>query len=203
MIASVVLLAGYSSRMGQPKQHVKLNEKTFLERINSTLLECKSQIFPQNMFFVGQKADLKSEKYVLKNNANWLINPTPEEGPLSSIRIAIKEFSGHGGFILWPIDHPMVSTDTVKLLIDSFLENPDKIVIPSIDNRRGHPVIFPAWSCPHFFEIPLEYGAKTILQKFPDKILHICVNDSWIRKNINTPEILSEAQSWLSSSQNS
>ncbi len=196
-IASVILLAGFSTRMGSPKQHVKLGDKTFLERIILNLKENSSLI--SNITLVGQKTDSISKELASRNNGVWIENHQPELGPLSSIRLAVKTLSEFSGFLLWPVDHPMVSANTVKQILELHQNNPDSIVIPSTGERRGHPSLFPAWTFEWFDKIPLENGAKGILEKFPEKILHVIVDDYWIRKNLNNPEALKEAEKALQS----
>ncbi|MDN5278686.1 MAG: molybdenum cofactor cytidylyltransferase [Clostridiales bacterium] len=192
MISSICLLAGFSTRMGQRKQHVKLGELTFLEKIIHNL-EANSDGIAQ-MFFVGQADDQKSKELIEKHSGIWLVNDEPERGPLSSIKIALEKIKNDSAIMLWPVDHPMISVETVSLLCRNFAENPDMIVVPSIDNRRGHPSIFPADLKTEFFAIPENEGARKILQLHPDRIKHVITDDIWVRKNINTPEILAEAR---------
>jgi hypothetical protein len=50
---------------------------------------------------------------------------------------------------------------------------------------------------PDFFSIGENDGARKILQLYPERIMHILTNDIWVRKNINTPEILQKAKETL------
>jgi molybdenum cofactor cytidylyltransferase len=190
--AAVILLAGFSTRMGSPKQHVKLGKLTFLERIVQTLKDNNDSI--HNITLVGQKTDLKSKSLAQENGGIWLENPQPELGPLSSIRLAVKTLSGFSAFLLWPVDHPMVTSDTVSKLLELHKLYPESIIIPSTGERRGHPSLFPSWCFGLFDEIPLDVGARGILEKYPDRIKHLVVNDAWIRKNLNNLDALKEAQ---------
>ncbi|MBF0542874.1 MAG: NTP transferase domain-containing protein [Candidatus Riflebacteria bacterium] len=186
------LLAGFSTRMGNPKQHVRIGQKTFLERIIE-----KGRILNSNFcgfIFVGRENDEISKKSVIAEKWNWLENSHPEDGPLSSIRIGLSTIRTGNGFWLWPVDFPLVETATLEVLIKSSIEHKDDIVIPSYDNRRGHPARFPAWTRKFLFEAPLEEGARWVLKKFPEKILHVNTNDRWVVENLNTPEALKNAE---------
>lgn len=196
MITSLCLLAGYSTRMGKPKQHVRLGKTTFLEQIIDSLE--KNRDFFDNLVFVGQKNDLVSKDLVEKHNGVWLVNETPEKGPLSSIRIALESIEQQSALMLWPVDHPLINPQTVRQLCEVFAKNEQKIVVPSINDRRGHPSIFPANLRQYFFSVPEHEGARKILQLFPAKIEHVLTTDVWVRKNINTPELLAEAEAFLS-----
>ncbi|MBP5470633.1 MAG: hypothetical protein J6Z11_15475 [Candidatus Riflebacteria bacterium] len=54
-LTSVVLMAGYSKRMGKLKQHVVLNGKSFLTHIIEKLSFFNSKI--STKIFVGQESD--------------------------------------------------------------------------------------------------------------------------------------------------
>lgn len=195
LITAVCLLAGFSSRMGQPKQHIELGNQTFIERIIANLQE--NADFFGKIIMVGQTGDLRSQSLAKQVEALWISNPAPEEGPLSSIRLALAKIEPGSAMLMWPVDHPMVSSTTIMELCQSHLKAPEKIIVPSIDNRRGHPTIFPARLLHEFHKIPENEGARKILQQHSEEILHVITDDVWVRKNLNTPQMLSEAQSWL------
>lgn len=195
MLYSVCLLAGYSSRMGQPKQHVKINGASFLTIVERKLAACQGDL--QARIFVGQIGDETSEQFVSDKKGIWLTNPSPEDGPLSSIRLAVKAMPTGSALLLWPVDHPMTSIASLKAIIKAHQRNPEAIIVPSYDMRRGHPSVFPGWCRQLFFEIDLEGGARMILRRHPDRIIHVEVDDPWILRNINTPEALEDARQVL------
>lgn len=193
---SLVLLAGFSKRMGQPKQHMQISSHTFLEIILQKLKD-KREYFAETLF-VGQQNDTRSQQLVYEHGGLWFNNYSPEEGPLSSIRIAVKEAEALQAkpyaVMLWPVDHPMVHANTIEALIRAFMQNSELITVPSNDYRRGHPTIFPAWCAKEFFKISLNEGARQILRAYPDRINHVLTNDVWVRKNINDASALAEAR---------
>jgi len=199
MLDALVLLAGFSTRMGQLKQHTRLGDNTFLELIIHKLSANRKHL--RNLIFVGQNDDRESQKLVKKSGGIWLINPTPELGPLSSIKIAIEQSSSDAAKLLWPVDHPMIADNTVNQLIELWQTNKEMITVPSSGNRRGHPTIFPSWCCKEFFKIELAEGAKKILQLYSDRINYLLTDDIWVMKNLNTPQMLAEAESWLMTNQ--
>ncbi len=194
-LSSIVLLAGNSRRMGRPKQHSMLAGQTFLQHIIGKL---QSQAkFLEQMVFVGQASDLSGQEAARQCGGLWVNNPQPEDGPLSSIRLALKKISDSSAVLLWPIDHPMVMRSTLISLIQNWQMQPELITIPSDGQKRGHPAIFPGWCQPLFFEIDLQQGARQILQLHPERINHVITDDTWITRNLNTPELLFEAEQWL------
>ena len=195
-ITSVILMAGYSRRMGHLKQHVMLKGKTFLDYIIE-----KIQLFPNNIItkiFVGQENDKLGQQKVEECGGVWITNPNPDNGPLSSIRIALDSVpSLSSAIMIWPTDHPMIETQTLENLINAYIEKPDFITLPSDGEHRGHPAIFPNWCFDYFKNYELKNGAKSLLQMFPEKINYVLTEDIWITRNINTPELLHEAERLL------
>lgn len=192
MLCSVCLLAGYSSRMGRPKQHVEINGESFLEIVERKLAACQGDL--QARIFVGQAGDEVSEQFVSSKGGIWVTNPRPEDGPLSSIRLAVKAMPAKSALLLWPVDHPLADITTLKAIVEAHQRNPEAIIVPSYDKRRGHPSVFPGWCRQLFFEIELEGGARMILRRHPDRIVHVEVNDPWVLRNINTPGALEDAR---------
>ena len=196
-LTSVVLMAGYSRRMGHLKQHVMLNGKTFLEHIVEKLQSFPNEI--SSKIFVGQESDKLGQQKVKECGGIWISNLQPENGPISSVRLALdKVDSATDAIMLWPTDHPMIEFNTLQKLINSFKEKLEYITLPSDGEHRGHPAIFPKWCFDFFKNHELQNGAKTLLQMFPDKINYVLTEDIWITRNINTPDLLQEAEKLLS-----
>ena len=196
-IASVVLMAGFSRRMGHLKQHVILNGKTFLDHIIEKLLLFQNDVVTR--VFVGQNNDELGQQKVDECSGIWVTNTNPDEGPTSSIRLALETLpSVCSAIMIWPTDHPLITFQTLESLFKAFKEKPDYITLPSDGIHRGHPAIFPTWCFDLFMHQELKNGAKTLLQMFPDKINYVLTEDIWITRNINTPELLNEAEKLLS-----
>ena len=195
MDALICLLAGKSSRMGTPKQHVSVGGHTFLEHILRTLSRLANPPSPQ--IFVGSESDDLSYRAVQNHGGVWVINREPDLGPLHSIHLAAAHLPSGSGFFLWPIDHPLITVETIEHLTLAANDHPTLMIVPSIQNRRGHPSRFPHWTREILHQAPLEVGAKWVLQQFPEKIMHVVVEDEWIIRNLNTPERLQEAEGSL------
>ena len=82
------LMAGESRRMGSLKQFVSLCGRTFFEyivqRVSAVRDHCSRWVF------VGRAGDERGREAVAMVGGVWVINPSPEDGPLSSIRCALS-----------------------------------------------------------------------------------------------------------------
>ncbi|MDF1666901.1 MAG: NTP transferase domain-containing protein, partial [Planctomycetota bacterium] len=100
-------------------------------------------------------------------------------------------------YLLWPVDIPLVNKATVQELWQSCQRDHDRfdLWIPSIHQRRGHPIIFN------------EELAQDILNQGPDaslrglfenrRISHVEVEDEAILWDLNTPEAAQQARAKL------
>ena len=90
------------------------------------------------------------------------------------------------------IDHPFVDCGLLNRLLAAFSGNDASIVIPSFQNRRGHPMIFSASLFEELLQAPLDQGAVTVVRKHQDEILYVEVNEPGVLIDIDTPEAYNE-----------
>jgi len=90
--------------------------------------------------------------------------------------------------LIWPVDHPLVTETTINKMIDSFINDKDKIIIPKYNGRRGHPVIFPKSLFSQICTAPIEKGARVVVHQNEDRVLEVETDDESVVINIDTPE---------------
>jgi len=122
--------------MGRPKWALRYNEtETFLDR--ATCL-AKVGVGDGRVVVVGSETSEPLE------GATNRVNPAPERGMFSSVRIgvaALDELDEVDGCFLLLIDHPLVKEETVRLLRERFALDPDRSVVPVYGGKSGHPVL--------------------------------------------------------------
>lgn len=168
--AIVILAAGKSSRMKQPKQLLKINGKNLLDIIIEKALKTQKE----NIFCVlGANADIIKSQ--LKNNKiNFLDNQKYEEGLSSSIIHAVKHIESYKNiekvlFILG--DQPEISEKYLKEMLSISNKNPDKIVATNYQKKYGVPAVFPTQYFKEIKEIEGDKGAKELLKKLNEFII--------------------------------
>jgi molybdenum cofactor cytidylyltransferase len=73
-----------------------------------------------------------------------VFNKTPESEMAESVRIGLRALhEPSSGVLVHLSDHPLVSVETLKSLVQCHLETSDRIIIPLYEGRRGHPTLFP------------------------------------------------------------
>jgi molybdenum cofactor cytidylyltransferase len=206
MLSAAVLSAGESKRMGHYlKPLLPMEGKTFLEIIVERLRETSAD---EVLVVLGASHDEVEERVSL-GDARVLINENWREGQLSSLLTALAHVGADAAGLLFTlVDHPLVLPGTYRLLVDTWLTDPSRIVVPSHGGRKGHPAIFPSSL---FEELraggppgkslpgkslpgrtlrgkPLPGGARDLISRHADLVTYVTVSDPGVVRDIDTPE---------------
>ena len=132
-VPAIVLAAGASSRLGQPKALVKWNGESLVAR--STRLLAESGCSP---IFVVTRSELQIDVMLECEGAIVVVNPSPEEGRTGSLQIGLMSLISELGrtprrVIVSPVDRCGWNLQTVEALIDC---NENTSPKPS-----GHPLL--------------------------------------------------------------
>ncbi|MCP4176715.1 MAG: NTP transferase domain-containing protein [bacterium] len=180
-LAVIVLAAGQGKRIGMPKWKLEIDDKNFISIICDKL----KKVGLKNIYCTYRKTSLPDYPGI-----EYIENETPEYGMISSIYYGIKETAKYSGYLIWPVDHPFTTTETLSILCDEFL-NQRQMVRPVYNNRGGHPIIIPGVLA---VNIPVDYdgGIKKFFIDNNVNIQDIEVNDPDIKSNINYKENLTK-----------
>ena len=171
--------------MGYPKALLPLGDHTFVMRILSVLHELDLDV---PTIVLGKHAEQIREA-VSSQGVRIIINPNPENGQISSIRVAIAALDpACPGCLIWPVDQPMVSRSLVGELARVFTSSHSPMIIPRCGETRGHPVIVSRQLFPELLASPLEEGLKTLVRKYAQRITMVPTDETASIEDIDTPE---------------
>ncbi len=130
------------------------------------------------------------------HGAFLVVNPSPELGQFSSLRLGMREVLNHGrdAAFLALTDRPPVLPITLQKLRDAFLSaGPDVwAVIPEVQRGKelvhGHPILVGREMIETFLRAPLDATARDLEHKHQDHIEYLPVEDPRAVANIDTPE---------------
>lgn len=130
----LVLAAGASKRLGQPKALLPLGQSTLIELICTRL---DSEGFQH---IIVTREELLPTIQANRSQGIVIVNPDPERGRMSSIKEGLKHLvqSGHplsNGLVIAPVDRPGWPNDALAQLIQSNTSSSLRW-----NNRGGHPV---------------------------------------------------------------
>src|SRR5258705_9443746 len=141
-LAGVVLAAGRSARMGSPKALLDFLGLPFAVRILEALeaLEVKTRVV------VLGPDGARIQPVLAGHDCVIVENPEPETGPIASLRNALQALQPvqPTAVLVWPVDLPHVRVTTVERILEAHRRTGASIVLPTLGERRGHPVIWGA-----------------------------------------------------------
>jgi len=190
MIAAIITAAGASTRMGQPKALLHVRGETFLETV---LHGCAASGINRCVVVLGPDMD-KILSQIDLSGVSVVQNPSPQTGPIGSIRIALEVLLNHPveAALVWHVDCPHVSVSTVTMMIDRYRQGDIDIVVPEFDGRRGHPVIFGREVFDELLQGPDGEGARAVVRADPSRVAVVPVADPAVAEDIDTPEAYEE-----------
>jgi len=175
---AVILAAGESSRMKQPKALLMFNEG--IRFIDKIIHEFDS--FGCGEIVIVANSAIRNE---IKNTdrIKVAVNEHPELGRFSSIKVGLKELRLSDSCFIHNVDNPFISSGTLKSLHKSKFEN--GYVYPAYSGLGGHPILI----CENMIrkivsEESNDLNFRDYLSDFNSK--EIDVKDVAVTVNINT-----------------
>lgn len=183
-LGALVLAAGSSSRLGQPKQLVEYQGERLLDRAIRTAAEAGAA-----PVFVVLGAGYEQMLAVLEGNRHEpriLINKAWSSGMASSLRLgaAAAERAGVDDLLVLTCDQPAVTSDHLRRLVAA--SKREHVVASHYRSRRGIPVLFPDFSFHALQELQGDAGARELLQD--DAVLTVALHGGEV--DLDTPEDL-------------
>jgi molybdenum cofactor cytidylyltransferase len=122
-------------------------------------------------------------------------NPAHAEGMSTSLRAGIAAVAERDadvdGALVQLADMPRVTAAHLDALIAAFDPDADAtIVVPTCARKRGNPVL---WGRRHFAaigELRGDVGARALLERHPDQVRLLAIDDPAILVDVDTPEAL-------------
>lgn len=156
-IAAIVLAAGASRRLGRPKQLIRLDGETLLER---TLRVCGEAGCTPVIIVLGASADAVLGGSSL-GNAVVVMNNDWAQGMASSIRAGIQALQpGVDGCVITTCDQPAVTATHLRALMTSG----DEVTASAYGGRHGVPAYFPRYRFAELIELQGDAGARELLK---------------------------------------
>ncbi len=190
MIPAVILAAGASNRMGRPKAllPVARDGETFIARIVRTFSDAGVD---DVLVVIGAHAEaVRPAIGRLPSFARIVENRDYERGQLSSLVAALDVVDRPGvhAFLSMPVDIPLVSSTTVRAVIEAYRAQRHCIVRPVVGNRHGHPVLFDRSVFGDLRAADPSRGARAVIAAHLPDVLDVPVDDPGAIHDIDTPE---------------
>lgn len=185
-IAAIVVAAGLSKRMGQPKQLLPYGKHTVIERIGDVLLECS---LAEIVVVTGHERQAVEDRL-----AAWPVRPVfnsryRTQEMLSSIQCGLLALASEVQAVLIVLgDQPQLERDVVQMLIEAYQRGAGRLIIPSFQMRRGHPILIDRIYWPEILALDANETLRQVIDTHADEIHYAPVKTNSILSDIDTPE---------------
>lgn len=198
-ITGILLAAGLSVRMGQPKQLLPFGESTIIETVVDNMLNAK---FSKIIVIVGHCAEQIRD--TLKDRKVKIVyNPDYKDGMLTSVQRGVRSLDlknrqrlsadailkDRCAFSLMLVDQPFITSEQINKVIDAYSGTDKGIVLPSYNNRRGHPVIFHNRYADDILALDADSGGvRSLFNVYSDDMHYVSVDTDVVLRDIDSPE---------------
>jgi molybdenum cofactor cytidylyltransferase len=182
MVTGIVLAAGLSTRMGQPKQLLPLGGRTVVQLVVEALVGQVDRV----VVVVGHRADEVAEALAGYPVA-CVANPEYRTGMLSSVQIGIRAAAGASAFLICLGDQPGVSGQTIASLLAAARAAGKGIAVPCHAGRRGHPVLLSSAYAAQILSLGPGQGLNAVTHRHPEDTLEVPLQDQLILQDLDTP----------------
>lgn len=181
-VAAILLAAGQSKRMGAFKPLLPFGNKTVIESCIDYLREGGVETI---VVVVGHRADEVRER-LEKHDVRFAFNPDPDSEMGASIAAGISALPGSAEATLIALaDHPAVPASVVSTVIDAWNKGAG-LVIPTWQNRGGHPVLIDLAFKSELLTLSSTGGLRKLFEDHPDQVQRIAVDSPFIARDMDT-----------------
>jgi len=176
----MILAAGESRRMGQPKLLLPFGDKTIIETVVEKVVSSKVD---KTLVVLGSEREEVEEK--IKNfPVKLAFNPDYPSGMLSSVLCGFKTLPEETQAVVVVLgDQPSVSKEVVDKIVDAYQKTGKGIVLPVYKKERGHPVIIDMKYKDEVENLSPDIGLRGTVYSHPEDILEV---------EVDAPEILQD-----------
>jgi molybdenum cofactor cytidylyltransferase len=185
-VSAIVLAAGRSRRMGQPKLGLPFGKSTMVGEVVGKVANASTSITSVTVV-LGYYSDIVREA-LAGLSVNFAVNRKPDMGMLSSVQTGLKAAGEAGGYLICLGDQPDISAEVIKALINSAGQTEKGFFLPVHEGKRGHPLLIKARYVPEILGLPLTVKLNELLDIHADEVMEVPVDDPSVSEDIDTPE---------------
>jgi len=185
-IGTIILGAGASSRMGEPKQLLRWKKETLVDR---AIAQAIGLAAGPVVLVLGANAELIASslspgKYHIAQNENW------KTGMGSSIVCGLQtllDAPGQlAGVLITLVDQPLITSSDLEKIIEKYKKVLPPLIAAFYEDTLGVPALFSADLFPELLTLSGQKGAKAIINKYRESLAKLDLPAAKI--DLDTPE---------------
>lgn len=183
---AIILAAGASSRMGEPKQILKVSGRCMLD--HSILAAVNASIDPP-IVVLGANAELIESRATQLSRCTVVKNDNFHLGLSTSLIRGIQAAPPlTDAYIFILADQPMVKSNLLLEMMEEFTKTRADVLYPEFQGQRGNPVIVASRLHDRLLLARGDSGARHLIADSSLKIVPYRVTTSAVITDIDTPE---------------
>jgi molybdenum cofactor cytidylyltransferase len=197
-VAAVILAAGASTRMGEPKQLLRLGRRTVLEQ---TIENVRSAGLEELVLVLGSSADAIRQQLPASafDALRVVVNPDFGHGMASSLRAGLSALDHRvDGALIVLADQPFVRPETLSRIAALYRSSKAHIVIPTYRGTRGNPVLLDRSVFAEVMALEGDMGCRAIFPGHAEGTLKAEVDDPGIVLDIDSRDDYERLQAGIS-----
>lgn len=161
-IATLILAAGNSSRMGTPKQLLPAGKKTLLGVTIENVLLSKAN----NIYCILGANHKSISTAISKYNVDIILNSEYKSGLSSSIVAGIQHIKNQNfdAVLILLGDQPLITDISINLMVETYQKHNKNIIASLYNTSPGVPAIIPKKYFNSLLKLEGDKGAKGFLQ---------------------------------------
>jgi len=186
MISAIVLAAGKSVRMGEPKMVLPWKNTTVIGRVVDSLVQAGIS----DIVVVTGAAREAVEGALCNAPVRLIHNPDYAHGEmLSSFQTGLRAIGENVEAALVVLgDQPQIEPWVVKSVIQAYQDRHSILVVPSYQMRRGHPWLISRSLWTEALALKYPETLRDFLSALSDHIEYISLATKTVLEDVDTPE---------------
>lgn len=181
MITGIILASGFSKRMKRDKLLMEIEGIPMVERVIQRAINSKLD----EIILVYRVSEIK--EIGIKYGIKTVHNLRAHLGQSQGLKLGVQA-ANLGAYMFLMGDMPFITEDLIDGLIERFMEDESKIVVPYYNNKRGMPTIFPYNLREELLSIEGDIGGRRIIENNPFLVEKVYIDDCILGLDIDTQE---------------
>ena len=163
-VAGIILAAGGSSRMGQPKQLLLWKGEPLVRSVAHTALAAglSPVVLVTGAHGAQVQAAVQGLPVTLVQNPDW------ESGQSSSVQVGLRAIPQETGAAIFLLaDQPRVTVTLLRSLVERHAETLVPIVAPQMAGQRANPVLFDRLTFRDLMSLQGDIGGRALFSQYP------------------------------------
>ena len=177
----VIMASGLGKRFGGNKLMADFGGKPMIQRA----LEATEGLFSRRVVVTRHES---VARLCREQNVEVVFHDLPHRS--DTVRLGLEALGELDVCMFLPGDQPLLRRETVAMLLENWMENPDRIIRPAYEENEGSPVLFPAWAFSELKNLPEGKGGGVVIKKHPGMLCRVSVADPFELADADTPETL-------------